>query len=259
MATLPSHPPPRALVAALFFAWGCAIRVPPPRTAAAGPPLAQSAWARVLSTHVDGEGRIDFAGVAADRGDLDAYVASIATVDPQSAPSSFPSREATLAYYLNSYNALAMYNVIQAGLPPELGTIKVRFFYRDRFQMGGRWISLYALENRLVRPMGDPRVHFALNCMVRGCPRLPREPFEADRLDSQLDAAARLFFSQERHVRLEPAAKIARFSEILRFYTKDFLQKAPSLIAYANLYRAEKTPLDWKVDFIPYDWTLNRQ
>ena len=95
--------------------------------------------------------------------------------------------------------------------------------------------------------------------MVRGCPRLPREPFEGARLEAQLETAARLFFAEERNVRLDPAAKTVHFSEILRFYTKDFLAKAPSLIPYANLYRDDPIPADWRVEFIPYDWTLNSQ
>ena len=238
---------------------GCAIRVPAPKSAAAGPQDALAAWSRVLYRFVDERGKIDFSGVAANRGDLDAYVSWIAQVSPTSSPAEFSESGATLAYYVNAYNALALYNVIAAGIPPELSSIKVRFFYRDRLLMGGAWISLYALENRLIRPLGEPRVHFALNCMVRRCPRLPRYPFDAGELDAQLDSAARLFFSEERNVRLDPGRRTVRFSEILRFYTKDFLRKAPSLIAYANLYRVEKIPLDWSVEFIPYDWTLNRQ
>ncbi len=237
---------------------GCAVNVPPPRQAAGGPPsAADAAWARVLSRHVDDRGQIDFASIAKDPADLDAYVAYLGSVSPKSAPESFPTHDAILAYYLNAYNALAMYNVIQAGIPPELGSIKTRFFYKNRLLMGGKRISLYALENKLVRPMGDPRIHFALNCMVRGCPRLPRKPFEPARLDGQLDAATKLFFSEERNVELRAEAKAVRFSEILSFYTDDFLAKAPSLIAYANLYRDKKLPADWKVEFIPYDWTLN--
>jgi hypothetical protein len=241
------------------LAGGCAINIPPPKTAAVAPAMADAAWGRVLTRFVDGRGRIDFAWVAKDPVDLDAFVAHLAQTSPESAPALFPTRDAVLAYYLNGYNALAMYNAVRSGIPPELGSIKVRFFYRDRFVMGGRRLSLYALENRVVRPMGDPRVHFALNCMVKGCPRLPREPFEAGRLDSQLDAAARLFFSEERNVQPDSGRQSVRFSEILRFYKGDFLEKAPSLIAYANSYRAEKIPLDWTVEFIPYDWTLNAQ
>ena len=68
-----------------------------------------------------------------------------------------------------------------------------------------------------------------------------------------------MFFSEDRNVALDSEGRVVRFSEILRFYTKDFLAKAPTLIAYANLYRSDPIPSDWKVEFIPYDWTLNSQ
>ena len=241
-----------------LLALGCALNVPLPKTSAAVPEPDDSAWARVLAAHVDDRGRIDFAGVAKAPADLDAYVTGIGSVSPLSSPRSFPTAEARLAYYLNAYNALAMYDVIRSGIPESLGDIKFRFFYRDRLVMGGQRISLYRLENSIVRPLGDPRIHFALNCMVRGCPRLPRVPFEASRLDEQLDGAAKLFFSEDRNVQLDSAAKVVRFNEILRFYKKDFLAKSGSLIAYANLYREPKIPADWKVEFIKYDWTVNR-
>ena len=238
---------------------GCAVHLPAPRNASEGAAPARAAWVRVLARHVDDRGRIDFAGLGKDRADLDAFLAYVGDVSPRAAPAEFPTREAVLAYYLNAYNALAMYNVLESGIPPELDSIKVRFFYKNRLRMGREWISLYALENRIVRPLGEPRIHFALNCMVRGCPRLPREPFDPERLDAQLEAAARLFFSEPRNVELRPEERTVRFNEILRFYTKDFLAQSPGLIAYANRYRADPIPADWKIEFIPYDWVLNQQ
>ncbi|MDQ5857437.1 MAG: DUF547 domain-containing protein, partial [Acidobacteriota bacterium] len=99
----------------------------------------------------------------------------------------------------------------------------------------------------------------ALNCMARSCPRLPREPFRAETLDASLDSLAKEFFDDPRYAAVDPAGRVARFSEILRFYTEDFLKAAPSLVAYANRYRSEKIPKDFRADFIPYDWTLNKQ
>lgn len=247
------------LLGLALLAAGCALNVPPPTAAGAAPEPSEEAWARVLDARVDDRGRIDFEGLAKAPADLESYVAWVGSVSPRSSPGSFPTEASRLAYWINAYNALAMYNAIRSGAPESLGGMKFRFFYRDRLVVGGERISLYALEDRTIRPFGDPRVHFALNCMVRGCPRLPREPFDADRLDAQLDSAARLFLNEGRNVALDPATKLVRFNEILRFYTKDFLAKADGLIAYANRYRSEKIPSDWKVRFIPYDWTLNRQ
>jgi hypothetical protein len=247
------------LAAAAFALGGCAVAVPPPKTAAAGPEAANAAWGAVLEHFVDDEGRIAFDRLAVDRGDLDRYVAYLAVTDPESSPSAFPRGEDVLAFYLNAYNALAMYNAIESGIPPELETIKVRFFYRDRLRLGGRSISLYALENSIIRPLGEPRVHFALNCMVRGCPRLPRKPFEGATLDADLEAGARLFFSEERYVRLDASRRTVFLSQILEWYEKDFLARARSLTAYVDRYRGEPIPADWRVAFIPYDWKLNSQ
>jgi hypothetical protein len=247
------------VAAVIVLLTGCATNLPAPRGPSAGPVVAQAAWERVLAKHVDDRGRIDFAGIAAAPGDLESYVSYVGSISPISRPDAFPTREDKLASYLNAYNALAMYGIVQSGIPESLAKMKLQFFYWNRFVMGGERISLYELENSIVRKMGEPRIHFALNCMVRGCPRLPGEPFEASKLEAQLEQAARLFFSEERNAELRPEVKTVRFNEILRFYTKDFLAVSPSLIAYANRWRAEAIPLDWKVEFIPYDWTVNSQ
>ena len=246
-------------IAGLLLSLVACTSVAPPKASPAAGLSPEAAWASVLSEHVDERGRIDFAGVAGKPQQLESFVAWIATTSPAKNPTAFPTKEAGLAYYLNAYNALAMYNVIRSGIPPELDSIKVKFFGLTSFTIGGKTMSLNTLETKIVRPMGDPRVHFALNCMVRGCPRLPREPFEAARLDQQLEAAAKLFFNEDRNVQLLPEKQTVRFSEILRFYTDDFLKQAPSLTGYANRYREARIPAGWKEDFIPYDWVVNKQ
>jgi hypothetical protein len=232
--------------------------VPPPKTIPSPGVSPEAAWADVLSKFVDERGRIDFAGVAGQPRELETFVAWISTTSPAKDPAAFATKEARLAYYLNAYNALAMYNVIRSGIPAELGSIKVKFFGLTSFTIGGKNMSLNTLETKIVRPMGDSRVHFALNCMVRGCPRLPREPFDASKLDQQLEAAAKLFLNEDRNVQLLPEKQTVRFSDILRFYTEDFLEQAPSLTAYANRYREAKIPSGWKEEFIPYDWVVNK-
>lgn len=244
-------------IAGLLLSIAACTNVPPPRVRPEAGQPPEAAWAEVLSRHVDERGRIDFAGVAGQPRELDAFVAWIATTSPAKDPGAFRTRDASLAYWLNAYNALAMYNVIRSGIPADLESIKVRFFGLTRFTIGGKRMSLNTLETQIVRPMGDPRVHFALNCMVRGCPRLPREPFEAAGLDRSLEAAASLFLNEVRNVQLLPDRRAVRFSEILRFYTEDFLKQAPSLTAYVNRYRESKIPSGWREEFIPYDWAVN--
>jgi hypothetical protein len=224
----------------------------------AADPLAS--WVTVLQRFVNEHGEVDFQGLATDPGELKAFVNYVGTVSPDSAPSLFPTREAKLAYHINAYNALSMYNVIESGIPKSLsGLIKVRFFGLKRFQIGGTSMSLYRYENDVIRPLGDERVHFALNCMSVGCPRLPRMPFLPEKLNDQLEQEARKFFGEPRNLEVLPEKRVVRLSEILKFYKEDFLAHSPTLIAYVNRYVNEKIPEEYRVEFVDYDWTINDQ
>ena len=241
----------------LSVTWSC-TQIPPPDIQPATDP--DAAWAAVLATFVDDRGRVDFQGLAERPESLSATVAHIYAAGPRTTPARYPDRDARIAFYINAYNALAMFNVIESGIPDDLfGLNKVEFFVLRRLAVDGDEISLYALENDVIRPLGEERIHFALNCMVVGCPRLPREPFSGDRLDHQLDREAAHFFSEARNVTVDHDRRTVYLSEILDFYTEDFLAVAPSLIAYVNRYRDEPIPEDYDVAFFDYDWTINAQ
>jgi hypothetical protein len=237
---------------------GCAVLVPAPAVDPGPDPAA--GWAKVLQRHVDDSGRVDFAALAGDRADLDRYVAWLGGFGPRSAPQRFPTRAHLVAHHINAYNALAMFNVIERGIPRSLGGIELaRFFYLRRFPIDGEPLSLYAYENEVIRPLGEERVHFALNCMAVSCPRLPRAPFNGGTLEAELEGEARRFLNEPRNVRVDDADKVVTLSAILDFYSKDFLAKMPSLIAYVNRYRNTPVPADYRVEFLPYDWTVNAQ
>ena len=139
---------------------------------ASAPPY--DAWGRVLEKYVDNEGRIDFSGVANDRSDLDRFVAYVYDIGPNNRPELFPTAQHLLAFHINAYNALAMHKVIETGIPESLAVIKkIPFFALGMVRVGGMDISLYDYENNVIRALGDPRIHVALNCMSVSCPRLP--------------------------------------------------------------------------------------
>lgn len=238
---------------------GCAVPRPNfTELTTSDPPY--TAWQRVLERHVDDQGRVNFAAVARERADLDRFVAWVYDNGPNNRPERFPTKNHVLAFHLNAYNALAMHKVIEKDIPQTLaGLRKIGFFFFGNVQVGGESMSLYAYEKDMIRPLGDPRVHVALNCMSIGCPRLPREPFLPERLEEQLEREAKLFFNEARNVQVDDANRTAKYSEILDFYTVDFLLKAPSLTAYVNRYRNIPVPENYSVGFVPYDWTINRQ
>jgi hypothetical protein len=217
-------------------------------------------WARVLNQFVDSEGRVNFQAAAKDRADLNQFVAYVYDIGPNSHPELFPTKEHVVAYHINAYNALAMHKVIEEGVPQSLsGFKKISFFLFGPVRVGGESISLYRYENKVIRGLGEERVHVALNCMSVGCPRLPREPFLPTTLDEQLNRESKKFFNELRNVTLNDLTKVVTLSEILKFFPEDFLAKSPSLIAYVNRYRVVKVPEDFSVEFRDFDWTVNRQ
>lgn len=222
---------------------------------------ALQSWSRVLTQFVDNEGKIDFTGLRNNRADLDRYAAFVKETGPGNRPELFPTAAEILTYHINTYNALAMRGVIEKNITDGFNSFfkRARFFRFYQIIIGGKATSLHDYENSVIRPLGEPRVHFALNCMVKDCPRLPREPFAADKLEEQLESAAREFFAKERHLRADHEKNILWLSEILDFYTRDFVStgKRNGLISYVNKYLVHKVPEDYQVRFIPYDWTLN--
>ncbi len=220
-------------------------------------------WSAVLNKFVDDEGRVDFEKLAQDREQLDKFVSYIASASPASDPGKFAGRDAVIAYHLNAYNALAMHGVIEKGIPSGFNSFfkRAAFFKFRKIIIGGEKTSLYDYENDVIRPLGEARVHFALNCMVKDCPRLPREPFLAATLERQLQSASVEFFNKEKHLRLDLDKKIVHVSSILDFYTEDYVSsgKARDLVPYINRFREKPVPVDFKVKFIPYDWTINQQ
>jgi hypothetical protein len=236
---------------------GCSTLIPVPEAPDVPRDQAESAWGRVLKTYVDTEGRVNFTGLGKNLKDLELFVRYLS----KTKPADLTNDQQRLAFYLNAYNALSMYNVIKSDYPTDFDGFfrRLRFFYNKKFVILGEEMSLYTFENDYVRKMGDPRVHVALNCMSTGCPRLPREPFEGARLDAQLNREANKFYNEERNVNTDATKKVVHVSQILEFFTDDFLKKAPTLIEYINRYRKIKVPGDYKIEFIPYNWTVYKQ
>ena len=112
----------------------------------------------------------------------------------------------------------------------------------------------------MIRPLGEARVHYALNCMVIDCPRLPQKVFVAETLERDLQTAAEEFFNKPKHIEVDESKMRVYLSGIMKFYTKDYVPsgKKQDLIAYVNQFREQQIPESYKVKFLDYDWTINQ-
>jgi hypothetical protein len=227
-------------------------------------------WQKVLDSTVTDGGTIRFQALTVSGSDprnaLFRYITQIRSISPQNRPELFPTPGDRLAYYLNAYNALCMYAVVQKGLPRNVLLSDV---YVTAYGVGGRSTTLEELETTFIRTAGDPRTHFAISPMTLSAPPLPRHAFEGETLNEQLDAQARRYLSDPRGVQKGKDASTVRLSELLtRFYPADFKEafaretgrEDPDLLDALRPLAASDSPLltATRYETMPYDWTLNR-
>jgi Protein of unknown function, DUF547 len=131
-----------------------------------------SVWDNLLKKHVSATGKVNYKGFKTDLELLDAYMRSL----NENAPTENASKEERLAYWINAYNAVTVRLIV--GNYPLTSITKLdggKPWDVKRYSNGSKKISLNDIENNILRPMGDARIHFALNCAAKSCPPLLNE------------------------------------------------------------------------------------
>ncbi|UOQ68103.1 DUF547 domain-containing protein [Hymenobacter volaticus] len=161
------------------------------------------------------------------------------------------------AFYLNAYNLTVIKAVADAY--PLTSVMKLPgFFDKKEHAIAGELLTLNELENKLRKVYADPRIHFALVCGARSCPRLRAEAYAPAVLDAQLTNQARKVLQDPLFIWVEASTNKVLVSEIFKWYEADFKATGKSTLAYINQYRGAKLiPVNAALDFYSYDWTLN--
>ena len=172
------------------------------------------------------------------------------------------NRQQKLVFFINAYNILAARGILDSSSPDSLLGRYV-YFKRDKYLVAGERITLHALEHELIRPLKEPRIHFAIVCASQSCPILQSEAYTLKQLDQQLEAAAKNFINDPERNQLDASSRRAELSSIFKWFEEDFVEAAGSLQAYlAPLVDNEKVAdlLEqeaFKISYLKYDWSLN--
>ena len=217
-----------------------------------------AAFTAILRDHVR-EGRVDYGALRADSARLRAYLDELAATD--SGVLAAAPRATQLAFWINAYNACMLEQVIGRSHIRSVRRIP-SVFTAKHCRVAGAPRSQDDIEHGIIRPMGEPRIHFAVNCAARSCPALAAEAYAPERLDAQLDAAVQRFVDDPRQFRLELAPRpTLRVNKLLAWYGGDFGGPAGVkqfffryLLAYSA---AEVLRPDVRIEYFDYDWTLN--
>lgn len=221
----------------------------------------------IIDRYRDSQGKVNYFALMADKS-MVGYAETLSEFDL----STLKTREAQLAFWINSYNALSIYGVVKklekdpnyARKGNKSLLDRVRFFAVQKFNVGGKKYTLKTIEDNIRKEFEDPRIHFALNCSSLGCPLLKDGLYSAENIDKELDAATKLYLSSAEGLRLDQEEGVLYVSMIFKWYKKDFETTGKKVIEYIREYAPnhirefiDEKKGKFNLKDIEYDWTLN--
>jgi Protein of unknown function, DUF547 len=221
---------------------------------------------RLLRTYITDIGFVDYDAWKANSADvakLQGFIDYMAAYDPSSL-----SGAEQVAFWINAYNALVLHEVLErypidTVRPSFLGIPERSFFVETKHVIGGKSYGLDQIENDVIRKLGEPRIHFAINCASYSCPKLRAEAYSASKLNEQLNDQATSFINDPVRNQFEASTHTARLSKIFDWFKGDF-DVVGGVTSYIAQF-AEGEALEVLqsssviIEYIPYDWKLNRQ
>lgn len=232
----------------------------PAALAQSGPKADHSSWDVLLKKHVNDKG-VSYTGFIADKAKLESYLKHLS----ENVPAESWSKDATMAYWINAYNAFTVKLIIDnyplQSIKDLNSTIAIptvsTIWAKKWFTLGDKEMSLDNIEQGILRKnYDDARIHAALNCASVSCPPLRPEAFTAAKLDKQLDEQMRQWLADKSRNIISPNR--LQLSKIFNWYSGDFKTKG-TRISYIQQFTDIQISEDAKVEYLDYNWNLNKQ
>ena len=237
-------------------------------------PLNYEAYALVLRTYVNSNGLVNYSALQANPQQLKDFVAAIGAVSPNTY-AAWSDKE-KIAFLINAYNAITLESIIKE--QPLKKRIKDIFgvWNVKSHPVVGEPTTLDALEHQILRKkFNEPRIHAALVCAALSCPPLRQEPYTGEKLGAQLDDQVSKWLSTQ-GLQIDRAQNRVSISSIFKWFGEDWQKQysaddkfvgSAKERAALNFISNYVSPQDreylaqgnYKLDYLNYDWSLNRQ
>ncbi len=204
----------------------------------------------LLQKHVSIDGNVDYKGFKDDYKKLLDYITVLQKVYDFRDEL---NKEQKLAYWINAYNALTI-DLIIRNYP--LKSIKdIKNPWEQRFwKFGNTWLNLNDIEHNILRKLNEPRIHFAIVCAAKSCPKLYNKAFTASTLDADLTKLTKAFLADTTKNNI--SKEDVKLSKIFKWFEKDFKTNG-SLIDFLNKFSTLEISAAATKRFLDYDWSLN--
>jgi len=163
-----------------------------------------------------------------------------------------------LSFWINTYNILAIKTVLDHWPLQSIrdaGSFFSPVWKKTAGMVAGEMRSLHDIEHEILRPMGEPRIHFAIVCASVSCPDLKASAYDALHLEKQLDAQAKAFVTHP-DKGLSIQGNKLHSSKIFDWFEDDF-QAQGGVINFIRNYRNDLPEKPKLASHLDYDWSLN--
>lgn len=199
----------------------------------------------------------DYAATLNSR-DFDKLVAGLASFST----GQLGGREEVMAFWINAYNIFAV-KLVRENFPiiciKDVGSFISPVWDKPAGKVGGKIYSLNDIEHKILRPMNEPAIHFAIVCASVSCPDMLPEAYTPAALKNQLKSQVNRFLeNKQKGMRIDRKNKTVHLSMIFDWYEKDFTP-AGGIISFLNSELAgnRNIPADYAIKHLPYNWDLN--
>ena len=217
--------------------------------AANAQPADHRQWTDVLQAYVSENGVVDYKGLQNNKSGLESYLKLLSA----NAPNDEWSTDAKKAYWINAYNAFTIQLILKNYPLKSIKDLK-RPWGLSFIKIDGGKIALNTIEHEILRPMGDPRIHFAIVCASKSCPKLLNYAYESETLDQQLDHVTKMFINDPSRNSISQSN--VKISKIFKWFKTDF-PKSEAFIVFLNNYSTIKILAKAEIDYFNYSWKLN--
>ena len=175
--------------------------------------------------------------------------------------STLQTKDQKLAYWINAYNVLTIDLITREGETESiknLGTLLNSPWKKHTWTIAGQDYSLDDIEHGIIRPLDEPRIHFAVNCAAKSCPDLRTEAYRADRLEAQLAEQVQLTFANAtKGYQSVEGQNAVRVTKVMDWFKEDFNEG--DLRGWLQPYFPDVINDQTAIRFFKYDWSLNNQ
>ena len=229
----------------------------------------------ILKQYVSDRGLVNYQELQLNRQELDQFNQTLGSVNSQTYNNwSNPEK---LAFLINAYNSLTLQSIIdQNPLKKSIRDIP-GVWKRRQFAIAGVAKTLDNIEHDIIRKeFNEPRIHMALVCAAMSCPILRNQAYNPENLDRQLDDQTRKFITSSQGFKIDRQQNIVYLSSIFKWYGQDWIssygtetqftgsKKEKAVLNFISQYlnTQERQYLEqgqYKISYLKYDWSLNKQ